>query len=228
MKRLAIAAVGLALVVGVTIGALVGVRQVTGAHDLAITGSVSPTSTPTTSRTPIDSPTVPPSDTPTNTPTITPTVTPTPTALPTPYLTDVYRNKHPFGSQVYVTFTSVPGVEYDIYYSLSLEPANWLFYDTLKAAASTTTFSLPLTLEAYCKVGIRGTSPTVYSPNAAGILPKTIKVRVVVTEDQYNRNAVAFQIKGELWAQPVPLDLLLKTEIDLETGDVSVQEQTGA
>jgi type VI secretion system protein ImpF len=39
-----------------------------------------------------------------------------------------------------------------------------------------------------------------------------------------NHNALIFEIHGELWAQPVPLELFLKTEIDLETGDFAVTE----
>lgn len=33
-----------------------------------------------------------------------------------------------------------------------------------------------------------------------------------------------FEITGELWAQPVPLELFLKTELDLETGAIQVTE----
>ena len=33
-----------------------------------------------------------------------------------------------------------------------------------------------------------------------------------------------FEIRGQLWSQPIPLQLYLRTEIDLENGDVSVKE----
>lgn len=59
------------------------------------------------------------------------------------------------------------------------------------------------------------------------ILPKALKVKIVVAQDQMNHNAMSFDIEGELWAQPVPLRLLLKTEIDLETGAVTVVERGG-
>jgi type VI secretion system protein ImpF len=58
------------------------------------------------------------------------------------------------------------------------------------------------------------------------LIPNSVKVRALVAEDQYNRNAVAFEIKGALWAHPVPLDLLLRTEIDLETGEVAIEESS--
>jgi len=59
------------------------------------------------------------------------------------------------------------------------------------------------------------------------ILRKTVKVRVVASEDEMNVNALTFEIEGELWAQPVPEKLLLKTEFDLETGAVTVVEEAG-
>jgi len=59
------------------------------------------------------------------------------------------------------------------------------------------------------------------------ILRDTVKVRAIVSEDQLNHNALTFEIEGELWAQPIPEKLFLKTEIDLETGAVSVTEESG-
>jgi type VI secretion system protein ImpF len=54
------------------------------------------------------------------------------------------------------------------------------------------------------------------------ILRHTLSVRLDIDEGRMNRNAMTFLIEGELWAQPVPLRLFLKTEIDLELGDVKV------
>lgn len=54
------------------------------------------------------------------------------------------------------------------------------------------------------------------------ILPNTLHVRAIVSEDQMNRNAVGFEIEGDLWAHPMPLHLLIKTEIDMETGHASI------
>jgi len=39
-----------------------------------------------------------------------------------------------------------------------------------------------------------------------------------------SRSALTFEIEGELWAQPLPLQLYLKTEIDLESGQVKIEE----
>ncbi len=58
------------------------------------------------------------------------------------------------------------------------------------------------------------------------ILPNSLKLKVIST-DQYNHNALNFDIEGDLWMQPVPLRLYLKTQVDLETGDVQVIEKAG-
>ncbi len=60
------------------------------------------------------------------------------------------------------------------------------------------------------------------------LLTNTVKVKAVVLEDQMNRNALTFEINAEMWAQPLPLHLYLKTEVDLETGHVSVADTGGS
>ncbi|HOT84077.1 MAG TPA: type VI secretion system baseplate subunit TssE [Candidatus Defluviicoccus seviourii] len=55
------------------------------------------------------------------------------------------------------------------------------------------------------------------------ILKDSVRVRVVEA-DQMNRNAVNIEIQGELWGQPLPTMLFLRSEIDFETGDVTVQD----
>ena len=59
------------------------------------------------------------------------------------------------------------------------------------------------------------------------ILRNTVKVRVHADDKQMNRNSVQFEIEGELWAQPIPIRLYMKTEIDLESGGVSVTDDSG-
>ena len=39
-----------------------------------------------------------------------------------------------------------------------------------------------------------------------------------------NHNVIGIEISGQLWAQPIPIDLLVRTEIDLETGKVEIAE----
>lgn len=57
------------------------------------------------------------------------------------------------------------------------------------------------------------------------ILPDTLVVEALVSEDAVDHhNQIGVRIRGQLWAQPVPLELLLHTDIDLETGRVAVRE----
>lgn len=58
------------------------------------------------------------------------------------------------------------------------------------------------------------------------ILRRTLKVRAVTTSDPEHRNSIAFEIEGELWAQPVPLRLYLKSELDLEDGSITVTDRS--
>jgi type VI secretion system protein ImpF len=56
------------------------------------------------------------------------------------------------------------------------------------------------------------------------LLRNTVEVRLVVNETVMGHNAVSFMVEAELWSQPIPLQLYLRTEIDLEAGEVSVRE----
>lgn len=57
------------------------------------------------------------------------------------------------------------------------------------------------------------------------ILPESLNVEVMVNDIQLDHhNQIGLRISGHLWAQPVPLELLLHTDIDLETGRVAVRE----
>ena len=50
------------------------------------------------------------------------------------------------------------------------------------------------------------------------ILKESLTVRLMVTPEAIEHNAISFEIKGRLWAQPMPDTLYVRTELDLETG----------
>jgi type VI secretion system protein ImpF len=57
------------------------------------------------------------------------------------------------------------------------------------------------------------------------ILPRTLEVEVVMegyAMDSHNR--VGLMIRGMLWAQPVPLEFLMRSRIDLEEGRFVVED----
>jgi type VI secretion system protein ImpF len=60
------------------------------------------------------------------------------------------------------------------------------------------------------------------------IIRRTLKIRLNVDLDEMSHNAMTFDIEGELWADPVPLHIYLKTKLDLEVGDIKVYDYSGA
>jgi type VI secretion system protein ImpF len=61
------------------------------------------------------------------------------------------------------------------------------------------------------------------------ILPESLEVKAIETDNVLDtHNMIEFQIRGQLWAQPVPLEILLRTQVDLEAGLVSVRDSTGS
>jgi type VI secretion system protein ImpF len=57
------------------------------------------------------------------------------------------------------------------------------------------------------------------------IVPASLQVKTVIDAGQLDHhNIVGVEIQGHLWAQPVPLELLVRTEIDLETGRVEIAD----
>ena len=77
----------------------------------------------------------------------------------------------------------------------------------------------PAALEANVKTAILN-----YEPR---IVAETLHVEAVVLGKQMDHhNQISFRISGQLWAQPVPLEMLLHTDIDLETGRVGIKDLT--
>ena len=56
------------------------------------------------------------------------------------------------------------------------------------------------------------------------ILPHTLKVSAEANNGD-SHNVLGFRIEGQLWSQPIPLEIYMRTEIDLESGLTQVVEQ---
>jgi type VI secretion system protein ImpF len=59
------------------------------------------------------------------------------------------------------------------------------------------------------------------------LVARTLRVKLFVDEKQMNHNAMSFDIEAELWAQPLPLRLFLRTAVDLESGTIDVIDLGG-
>lgn len=55
------------------------------------------------------------------------------------------------------------------------------------------------------------------------ILSTSLKVKATQARERMDVSALSFEIVGDLWAQPVPEHLFIKTELDLETGQCDVK-----
>ncbi|MEO8924975.1 MAG: type VI secretion system baseplate subunit TssE [Caldimonas sp.] len=57
------------------------------------------------------------------------------------------------------------------------------------------------------------------------ILPDTLQVQARASASVLDtHNVIEFEIRGHLWSQPVPLEILLRTQLDLEAGQVQVRD----
>lgn len=58
------------------------------------------------------------------------------------------------------------------------------------------------------------------------LIPETVQVRSVLSKDEakHHHNVLKFRIQAQLWAQPAPIELLIQTDLDLESGQHRVTE----
>jgi type VI secretion system protein ImpF len=59
------------------------------------------------------------------------------------------------------------------------------------------------------------------------ILAESLKIEVLVNEEVMSQKAICFKIEGDLWAQPLPIHLYIRSDLDLETGEVIVKDLGG-
>ena len=59
------------------------------------------------------------------------------------------------------------------------------------------------------------------------ILPNSLTIQMTSSDDKMNQLAIVFDIEADLWAQPLPLHLYLRTEINKVTGDVNLRDLDG-
>ncbi len=61
------------------------------------------------------------------------------------------------------------------------------------------------------------------------ILAQTLSVHALETDGVLDtHNMIEFEIRGHMWAQPVPLEVLLRTRLDLEAGQVEVRDTSSS
>jgi len=58
------------------------------------------------------------------------------------------------------------------------------------------------------------------------ILPATLSVKASIPADSMgHHNLLQFELRGEFWSMPYPVELLIRSELDLETGQMKLTDQ---
>jgi type VI secretion system protein ImpF len=58
------------------------------------------------------------------------------------------------------------------------------------------------------------------------LVPHTVRV-YAEPQSESRHNIISFRMEGQLWAQPIPLEIFMRTDMDLESGQTQVVETTG-
>lgn len=57
------------------------------------------------------------------------------------------------------------------------------------------------------------------------ILPRTLEVEIVMEGSSLDsHNCISLLVRGSLWAQPVPLEFLMRSRVDLEEGRIAIDD----
>ena len=57
------------------------------------------------------------------------------------------------------------------------------------------------------------------------ILPSTLEIKTLLEAGELDHhNVIGVEIHGQLWAQPIPIEFLVRTDFDLETGKVQITD----
>jgi len=103
--------------------------------------------------------------------------------------------------------------------------------------------NVPFVAHSVLNYGIPALSGTTFSSVESGSLARKIKqaivdfeprilaaslnIEVFTADDQMSHKSLSFKIEGDLWAQPLPIHLFIRSDLDLETGEVIVNDLGG-
>ena len=121
-----------------------------------------------------------------------------------------------------------------------LRDLSWLL-NSVQPLSKATATQYPQAADSVLNFGLPAMSGQLASRIDVGLLERTIKQAILrfeprVMEDSLEvkaleassvldtHNVIEFEIHGFMWAQPVPLELLLRTQVDLEAGQVEVRD----
>lgn len=101
-------------------------------------------------------------------------------------------------------------------------------------------YACPHVVQSVINYGVRDTSGVFSNENRAEEIRKSIEqaiirfeprinpgtLEVTMSENQEKKQSVVdFDIRAEMWAQPLPIDLYLRSKVDLITGELSLDSR---
>jgi type VI secretion system protein ImpF len=61
------------------------------------------------------------------------------------------------------------------------------------------------------------------------LIRESLHIRAIAGEENSgHHNLLQFEVKADLWSIPFPIELLLRSQLDLETGQVTISDQAGS
>ncbi len=58
------------------------------------------------------------------------------------------------------------------------------------------------------------------------LVPHTVRVYAEPSSES-KHNVISFRMEAQMWAQPIPLEIFMRTDVDLESGQTRVVESSG-
>ena len=125
-----------------------------------------------------------------------------------------------------------------------LRDLSWLL-NSVQPLSKAVATQYPQAADSVLNYGLPAMSGQLASRIDVSVLERTIKQAILrfeprVMEDSLDvralepssvldtHNVIEFEIRGFMWAQPVPLELLLRTQVDLEAGQIEVRDAAGS
>ncbi len=125
-----------------------------------------------------------------------------------------------------------------------LRDLSWLL-NSVQPLSKEVAAQYPQAADSVLNYGLPAMSGQLASRIDVSVLERTIKQAILrfeprVMEDSLEvkalesssvldtHNVIEFEIHGFMWAQPVPLELLLRTQVDLEAGQVEVRDASSS
>src|SRR6266581_4195637 len=110
------------------------------------------------------------------------------------------------------------------YHRAILRDLVWLLNSPTKAERDNLE-EFPEVAKSVLNYGMPDMAGSTQSSTTPDMMEKMVKTAIHLFEPRIVRNTLVLEIRGQVWAQPLPESLYMKTAVDLETGACQLQDQ---